>query len=146
MTPLLRRFVSSNLHPEHLSIDELKCLTHRWTGIDVDIARFYKVLTVACTKYLTGFRNEFHVLYYVAFGKECRILFVVGSYSHWPDMYFTTSSSIKFIIAAMRKAVDHQDAPQTLVTDNENDFIAERITSGLKAVRWRHSSTSPRYP
>jgi hypothetical protein len=73
-------------------------------------------------------------------------LIVIDSFSKWPEVFLTTTTTSTFTMQAFQKCFSREGIPQVLVTDNGTSFCSGEVKQWLDRIGCRHLRTAPRHP
>ncbi|EFO91976.1 hypothetical protein CRE_11440 [Caenorhabditis remanei] len=158
---VLRQKVLKTLHRAHPGIVRMKMLARSyvyWPGIDKDIEKVVK----SCDECASAAKNPVKNLLYswpipkkpfervhVDFAGPVDgmyYLVFVDSFSKWPEVYATTSTTTAATIKILAKVFGQFGNPETLVSDNGPQFTSQTFQEFTAANGITHVRSPPYHP
>uniref|UniRef100_A0A914CW25 RNA-directed DNA polymerase n=1 Tax=Acrobeloides nanus TaxID=290746 RepID=A0A914CW25_9BILA len=157
----LRRKVLQTLHRGHPGIVRMKALARShvyWPDIDADIETTVKNCNNCAMAQKNPIKTELqswpqtsapwsriHVDYAGPMN-GFTYLVVVDSFSKWPEIFQTKSTTSKATIRLLRRLFASYGIPDVLVSDNGTQFTSNEFKSFVKSNGINHALTAPYHP
>lgn len=157
----LKNRIISHLHNGHPGIVRMKSIARSyvyWPSIDNDIEHFVKTCSPCALAGKSPVKTKLHSwplssnpwervhIDYAGPFKKFHFLIIVDSFSKWPEIIKTSTTTTAKTISILSSVFARFGAPKLLVSDNGPQFTSEKFQAFCNLNCIEHIFTSPYHP